>query len=33
MLALKTGLNGDKFATFWVFPKKVLSLIRFANDL
>ena len=32
MHALKTGLNADKFATFWMFPKKVSSLIRFAND-
>ena len=27
-----TGLNTDKFATFWMFPKKVLALIRFSND-
>ena len=32
MHAPKTVLNVDKFATFWMFPKKVLSLIRFAND-
>ena len=30
MHELKTGLNADKFATFWMFPKR-LSLIRFAN--
>ena len=22
MHALKTGLNGEKFATFWMFPKR-----------
>ena len=22
MPALKTGLNADKFATFWMFPKR-----------
>ena len=22
MHALKTGLNADKFATFWMFPKR-----------
>ena len=22
MYALKTGLNADKFATFWMFPKR-----------
>ena len=22
MHALKTGLNADKFATFWIFPKR-----------
>ena len=32
MHAPKTGLNADKFATFWMLPKKVLSLLRFAND-
>ena len=32
MHLLKTGLNADKFATFWMFPKKVSSLIRLAND-
>ena len=31
MHTLKTGLNADKFATFWMFPKR-FSLIRFAND-
>ena len=30
MHELKTGLNADKFATFWMFPKR-LSLIRFVN--
>ena len=28
----EAGLNADKFATFWRFPK-ILSLIHFANDL
>ena len=29
---MHAGLNADKFATFWMFPKKVLWLIRFANE-
>ena len=32
MHELKTGLYADKFATFWIFPERFLSLIRFAND-
>ena len=32
MHALKTGLNAHRFATFLDVFKKVLSLIRFAND-
>ena len=30
MHELKTGLDADKFATFWMFPTR-LSLIRFVN--
>ena len=26
MHVLKTGLNADKFATFWVFPKRCYQL-------
>ena len=26
MHALKTGLNEDKFATFWMFPKGFITL-------
>ena len=29
----EAGLNADKFATFWRFSKKCLSLIHFANDV
>ena len=33
MPALRTGLNADKFARFWMFPKRFYhSDVRFAND-
>ena len=32
MHELKTGLYADKFAIFFIFPERFLSLIRFAND-
>ena len=33
MHALKSALHADKFATFWMFPKKFLFfLFCFAND-
>ena len=31
MPALKTGLNADKFATFWI-SEKILSFILLTND-
>ena len=32
MHELKAGLNTDKFATFWMFPKGFYHSVRFAND-
>ena len=32
MNELKTGLNADKFATFWIFPKPVFITKEIVND-
>ena len=33
MHALKTGLNADKFAGFWMFPKRFYHLFIFEMAL
>ena len=33
MHALKTGLNADKFAGFWMFPKRFYHLFIFEMTL
>ena len=32
MHELKTGLYAEQIDSFWMFPERFLSLIRFAND-
>ena len=33
MHELKAGLHANKFAAFWMLPKRFYRFIRFANDL